>query len=400
MAVSAAAPLPRSGPRQEVLIVTGEVSGDEHAAPLVRTLNGLMPGVHCFGMGGARLRDAGMECLVDSERVAGVMGLTEVLGSLGGLVGAFRRLVRAAEERRPALAILVDFAEFNMLLARALQRRGIRVMYYISPQLWAWRRGRIHTIRRVVEHVVTIFPFEADFYERHGVPATYVGHPFLDRPPLQTSRTDFLAECGIAEGTRTIGLLPGSRRKEVSALLPDMLGGLTELRNTIPGLQGIIPVADSLDFDWMRELTAGCEGVHLVRGRAREVLGAVDASVVASGTATVEAALAGAPFLVVYRVTPVTYVVGKLLVKGVKNFAMVNVIAGREVVPELLQHQVSGARIASELTPLLLDSERRGEVQAALRQVNEQLRYRGDLDGTSSERAARVAMSLLRDEDG
>ncbi|MCB0344906.1 MAG: lipid-A-disaccharide synthase [Bdellovibrionales bacterium] len=382
-----------------VMLVAGEVSGDEHAAELISALKQMKPGCEVFGMAGMHSREAGMETVVDSDEVGGAMGLTEVVSSIGGLVGAFRTLVREAKQRQPQLAILIDFPDFNMLLARFLHARGIKVFYFISPQLWAWRKGRVKTMKRYVRKIATIFPFEEAFYREHGVDAAYVGHPFLDRPPTPFDRKAFLEKNGIDPDRKIVGILPGSRESEVSRLLDVLVRGFAKLRAEHPELHAVVPVAPALSKNFVEAHLPKVDGLTLISGQASSVLRAASVSVVASGTATVEAALAGNPYIVVYRLSGFTYMVSRLLVRGVKNFAMVNVIAGREIVPEFLQDDVSEERIAKELGRLLFDEQAAGTMRTELQKVREQLRYSGTLAGTASERAASIAAQLM-DEVG
>lgn len=384
---------------ETIMLVAGEVSGDEHGAELIAALKQIRPGCEVFGMAGHHARGAGMETVIDSDEVGGAMGLTEVVGSLGGLVAAFRSLVKEAEKRKPTLAILIDFPDFNMLLARFLHARGVKVFYFISPQLWAWRKGRVKTMKRFVRKVATIFPFEEAFYLEHGVDAAYVGHPFLDRPPRPFDREAFLSECGIDPSKKIVGILPGSRENEISRLLDVLVRGFSKLRAQDSNLHAIVPVAPALSREFVESHMPAAEGVTLISGEASKVLKAADASVVASGTATVEAALAGNPFMVVYRLSSFTYSVGKLLVRGVNHFAMVNVIAGKEVVPEFIQEQVSEERVCEQLRRLLFEQSVRQKMKRELNEVKNKLHYGGGLPGSAAERAARIAAELLDEID-
>lgn len=292
----------------KVLLVSGEASSDQHAALFVEELRQIAPNVSVFGMGGSALREAGMETVVDSEHSAAVMGITELFGAVTKILGAFRALLRTADEQKPDLAVLLDFPDFNLRLAKSLARRNIPVFYFISPQLWAWRSGRMGTMKKYVRRIAAIFPFEEAFYRKHGVDARYVGHPFADVIFPRPNREQFLRAQGITDAREVIALLPGSRKAEVKMLLPVMVEGLRELRKTRPQAQALVPVAPTVT----RELLAGIIGanasfVTLVPGQAREVLAVADAAIVASGTATVEAALSGTPFFVVYKLSSIKW---------------------------------------------------------------------------------------------
>ena len=382
-------------PVRQILVVAGEVSGDHHGAGVVRAWRKLNNECVFFGMGGSYLRDAGMEQLVDSEKDASVMGFTEVFSKLGVIIRAFRRIIREVDVRRPEAAILIDYPDFNLRLAKALSRRGVKVLYYVSPQLWAWRRRRVSLIKKYVKKIAPIFPFEESFYRGYGIDATYVGHPFLDRAPLDLDHDSFLNRIGLDGRKKILALLPGSRKAEVERLLPPMLEAFCILRKENPGLQAVLPVAETLDLAQVRDMIDPELGASLVDGCAREVLAVASAAIVASGTATVEAALSEVPFVVCYKFSPVTYRIAKVLVKGVENFAMVNLIAGRKVVEELLQQEVCGERIASEVRPLLFDELRIEEQLSALREVRGRLETVDEAEKSSAERVALLGEQLL-----
>jgi len=387
---------PQISPEAEapcVMVVAGEHSGDAHAAEVVKQLGRMIPGVRVFGMGGSALRAAGMETIVDSETSASVMGLVEVGGRLHAIYGAYRRLAAEAGRRSPRLAILVDFPDFNLFLARALHRRGVRILYYISPQLWAWRRGRIRLIKRFVTKVVPIFPFEEEHYRRHDVASEYLGHPLLDRPADEYSRAEFLAARGLNPRAPVLALLPGSRKSEVSRLLKPMLVAAARRHASRPGLQVAIWMAAGLSAEWFRrQLPAGLT-VALLEGEARQTLRAADAAVVASGTATLEAALAEVPFAVVYKLSPLTYVCARLLVR-LPHFAMPNLVAGGKVVDELLQGEVTPERIADAVAPYLDEPAARAAFRERIGAVRRRLEVR-DGRGTSAERTAALAAEML-----
>ena len=374
------------------MIVAGEASGDEHAAAVLREIRRLLPDAQAFGMGSAGLKDAGMELIVDAKEAASVMGLTEVFSSLHRLYGAFRSLLRAAEERRPDLAVVVDFPDFNLRLAKRLQAKKIPVVYFISPQIWAWRRGRIHQIRKFIRKVIPIFPFEESFYQEHGVDAEYLGHPFLDKPPLTVSRDQVLKSWNLDPDRPVIALLPGSRKAEVERLLPPMLEAYQLHRQARPGTQAVIPAAPGVDLAWLYKQVEGIGDLAVVPGQCREALSTASVAVVASGTATLETALAAVPFVVVYRLSNFTFRLGKLLVRGVNHIAMPNLIGGKKIVEELLQDEANGRRIAEELEKIIGDPSRYKSIKEELLGLRGKLQLHNS-DGQAV--AARVAKAAL-----
>ena len=317
-----------------------------------------------------------------------MVGLVEVVRHLGRLRGVFRSLLAEVDRRRPDLAVLVDYPDFNLRLARQLKRRGVPVVYYVSPQVWAWRRGRLATIRETVAHMMVIFPFEKALYQQAGVPVTFVGHPLVDLVRPIPDRAAFLSALGLEPSRPVLAVLPGSRRQEVAHNLPPLAGALRLLSERRPDLQFVIAVAPGLD---PRDLEAPLAGIRVasVLGRAHEVLGAASVGLVASGTATVEAALLGLPMVVVYRVSPLTYALGRPLVR-VPHYAMANLIAGREVVKELIQRDFRPEAVAAAALALIDEPERRAAVLAGLAEVRARLG-----PGGASARAAAVVAGHL-----
>jgi lipid-A-disaccharide synthase len=357
---------------EELLIVAGEASADLHAARALEELRRLRPGVHAFGVGGARLREAGLEALAPAEDIS-VMGLAEVLPRIPRILGILRMLARTARERRPAAALLVDLPDFNLRLAAKLKKLGIPVVYYVSPMIWAWRQGRARKIARIVDRMLCILPFEERFYEGTGVSARFVGHPFAERPlpePMETYR----AALGLPAGRTTIAMMPGSRGPELKRLLPAMLDAAERIRAAHPDVQFVVPVAPTLRREALAPYLARHPAleVTVVDGQAEQAVGASDAALVKSGTSTLETALMLRPMVVVYKLSWLSYLVGRLLVR-IAHFALVNILAGRGIVPELLQGQASGERMAAEVERLLTDRAARDTQVAALREVRASL---------------------------
>lgn len=372
-----------------LLISCGEPSGDLYAAELVRHLWPLVPELQVAGLGGDRLAEQGARLLAHVRDLA-VVGIVEVLSHLGRLRRTFGGVLEEVDRLRPDAAVLVDYPDFNLRLARQLHRRGIPVVYYVSPQVWAWRKGRVRAIRETVRRMLVIFPFEEELYREAGVPVTFVGHPLVDLIQPPADRAGVLRDAGLDPERPVIALLPGSRRKEIGLNLPPLAGAVDALRVARPDLQFLLAVAPSIDPGTVR---AGLEGrpVELVAGRAHAVLGACQVALVASGTATVEAALLDAPMVVVYRLSNLTYHLGRRLVK-VPHFAMVNLIAGRRVVPELIQHEFTPERVAEEALALL---DPQGPVRL-LRSGLAEVRSRLGGPGASARAAAAVAPLLLQ----
>ncbi|HET8723470.1 MAG TPA: lipid-A-disaccharide synthase [Anaeromyxobacteraceae bacterium] len=358
---------------EPVLIVAAEASADLHAARALEELRRLRPGVRAFGVGGPRLRAAGIEALFPAEEL-NVMGLAEVLPKIPRILRVLRGLREAAEERRPRVALLVDSPDFNLRLAKHLKRLGVRVVYYVSPMIWAWRRGRARKIARLVDRMLCILPFEERFYAGTGVSARFVGHPFAERA-LPGDAAGYRKALGLPDGRTTVAILPGSRRSEIERLLPPMLDAAELVRGRHPDVQFVIPVAQTLSEADLRPALARHPAldVRLVAGRADESVGASDAALVKSGTSVLEAALMARPMVVVYKVAWLTYLVGRLLVHGVKHMALVNLLAGRTVVPELLQREASPERMAAEIDRLLSDPGARRAQLDALDEVRRSL---------------------------
>ena len=381
------------GRRKKVLIVAGEASGDLHGANLVRAMGEVDPDIRFYGIGGKRLEDAGVELVARSSEMA-VVGLTEVFSKFGFILSVFFRLKKSLAAEKPDLAVLIDYPDFNIPLARAAKKGGVKVFYYISPQVWAWRKGRIRSIKKYVDRMAVIFPFEKDFYEKAGVAVTFVGHPLLDTAWATGSREDVRSKLGLDRRATTVALLPGSRDNEVTRLLPLMTKAAEILSKEFPDAQFVLPVADTLDeglvTSMIRRSTAK---VLVVADSIYDVLAAADVAVVTSGTATVETALMETPMVVVYRVSGLTYYVGRLLV-DVQNIAMANIIAGKTVVVELIQDDATAGAIAKEVAEILRDDIKRSAIVAELKKVRERLGSPG-----AAKRAARLAVELLNSND-
>ena len=372
------------------MIIAGEASGDLHGGHLAHALKAMRPELRLSGIGGSGMRAAGVETIVDIGSLA-VVGIWEVLAHFKDIKAAFDKVKRILKEDPPALLILIDYPDFNLRLAKVARKAGVPVVYYVSPQLWAWRRGRIKTIKKTVRKMLVLFPFEERIYKEAGVDCAYVGNPLLDTLTEQPGRSELAARFGIDPDRPVLGLLPGSRRKELAFHLPVMLDSYRMLKEKLPGLQAVIPVADTLGPGDFEPYMAGREdkGLKLIQGDVAGVLTLMDAAVVASGTATLQTALYGKPMVIIYRLSPLTYAIGRLLVK-VSHIGMVNLVAGREVVPELLQERASPENISSLIFKMFSDKTYYSKVVAELEQVREMMGQPG-----ASARAAQEVVRLL-----
>jgi lipid-A-disaccharide synthase len=374
------------------MISCGEPSGDLYAGALASEILKLEPGAVITGFGSDRLRAAGASLVGDFKGLS-VTGLTEALRVIPRSWQNYRALVRSAAEARPDVFVPIDFPDFNFFPARALHKRGVPVVYYISPQLWAWRRGRIRTMKRVADRVLVIFPFEAPFYEAAGVPVTFVGHPLLELTPPPAAREPFLRGHGLDPARPVVALLPGSRRNELRAILPDLVRTAGIIAARLPSAQFIVARAPHLDAELLAPLAdwpAGASRPVVVEGQTDAVLASADVAVLASGTVTVQAALHGCPMVVVYRVGPLTYSLGKPLVH-VDTYAMVNLVAGSRVVPELIQDDFTPEAAAADALRVLLDPAHAAKVKADLAAVRGKLGTAG-----ASRRAAEAVIETAR----
>jgi lipid-A-disaccharide synthase len=371
-----------------LLLSAGEASGDMYAARLAKALRQRLD-VEIFGMGGDEMRAAGIDVITDYHEVS-VVGITEILRHLPSLVRSMRKLVAAAKQRKPKLAILTDFPGFHLRLARKVLPLGVRNVYYICPQFWAWRPWRANLVRRRFEQALCIFPFEQQFFRKRGVNAKFIGHPLVGTVERSQSRAEFAAKHGLRGEHPIIALLPGSRWTEIARHLPLMLEACRKLKAMTPrSLDFLLAVAPGIDLEQLKRLLPSQERPSIVQGETYDLLAAADAALVCSGTATVEAALLDTPMVVVYRVAPITALLAKPLVRT-EFFGMVNLIAERAVVPELIQKDFTAAKAAAELRRLL-DPEVASEVRRGLAEVRSRLGPAGAV-----ERAADAIAELLR----
>jgi lipid-A-disaccharide synthase len=370
------------------MISCGEPSGDLYAGALAEALRAREPDVDMFGFGGARLRAAGATLVGDFSGMSAT-GYVGALRVVPRALSMLRRLVRAAAERRPDVFVAVDFSDFNFPLMARLHRLGIPVVYYVSPQLWAHRPGRIKAMQRHVDRVLVIFPFEEEVYRRGGVPVEFVGHPLVEMTAATVTRSTFLSTLGLTPGAPTVALLPGSRRNELRLIAPAMAAAVPLIRARVPAVQFVIARAPHLEDGLFAPFFA-VNRPAIVEGRTDDVLAAADVVVTASGTATVQAALHERPMVVVYRLSSLEYRLGKRFVT-VDMYAMPNLLAGERIVPELIQDDFSPQRVADETVALLTQPDRHERMRASLRRVRERLGAPG-----ASGRAADAVLAVAR----
>ncbi|HSA77932.1 MAG TPA: lipid-A-disaccharide synthase, partial [Nitrospirota bacterium] len=339
---------------KKILIIAGEASGDLHGANLVNELRRKAPSLTYFGVGSKRMRDAGVRMLADASEIS-VVGATEVLTHIGAIYQVYSRLKRFLKEDRPDLLVLIDFPDFNIMLGKAAKKLGIPVLYYISPQVWAWRKGRVKKIAEIVNAIVVVFPFEVELYKAAGVDVRFVGHPLIDVVSSGYSKIDARKYLGLDPTRRTIALLPGSRKKEIMHLLPDMLEAARKLKTMFADLQFVLPVAPTLERDFIqRHVDRSGVLVDIIDGRVYDTLRASDAAIVTSGTATLETGLMGVPMVIVYRMSQLSYFIGSLIV-NVDHVGLVNIVAGKRLVPELIQQDATPQNIADAVSKMLRD---------------------------------------------
>jgi lipid-A-disaccharide synthase len=375
--------------QRRIMIVAGEASADIYGADLVREALKLDPSLHFFGIGGARMREVGVETLVDSSDMA-VVGLVEVIKHFDVISDAFLKLKRILSADRPDLLILIDYPGFNLRLAKAARKAGVKVLYYISPQIWAWRQGRVREIARLVDHMAVILPFEASFYEHAGVRVSFVGHPMSDLVKVAVGRDDSAASFGLDPGRMIVGLFPGSRRNEIERLLPVITEAAVLLKKRFPDIQFVLPLASTLrDDDVTTLLTAAGLDVTISRERIHDMIRACDAVISVSGTVTLEIALVGTPMVIIYKLSPLTFQLAKRLVK-VDNIGLCNIVAGETVVRELIQGEANPAMIAEEIGSILTDTVYAGAIRDKLAAI------RGRLgDGGASANVARLILATM-----
>ncbi len=377
--------------QKKILIIAGEASGDLHGSNLVKEMLSLNPKLKFFGVGGEKMRKAGVNLVADITDMA-VVGITEAIFKLRNIYWVYRQLKKSLTLNPPSLIILIDYPDFNLLFARAAKKKRIPIVYYISPQIWAWRKRRVKLMARLIKKMIVIFPFEKKFYQEANIDVDFVGHPLLDSIWPRFSRDEAFRKFSLNPELTTIGLLPGSRMSEINRHLPPMLKAIPLISRKLQPVQFIIPVAPGLDFKKIKNLTfSQNQNLRVVENSIYEVMQIADLLLVASGTATVEATIIGTPMIVVYRVSPFTYLLGKMLIK-VKNIGMVNIIAGKTIVPELIQKDLNPEKITH--TVLSKNPKILKEMRKELAKVRKKIGKPG-----ASSRAARIINEILQQND-
>lgn len=372
---------------KKVLIVTGEASGDLHAANLVNAFRKINSQLAFTAVGGKQLRNAGVNTIVDITDIS-VVGVWEVLAHLNAILAAIKKIKAWIREQKPDLVILVDSPDLNLRIAKTAKECGAKVVYYVSPQVWAWRQGRVKTIKKLVDKMLVIFPFEEKFYQDHHVPVAYVGHPLIDQVKPEIA-TETVKQQLNPTKQPLIALLPGSRKGEIERLLPVQIAAARQLNKAYPTTKYVIPLASTLNYDFIQNKLPADLDIKLIDKNKYAAIQAADAAIVTSGTVTLELALLGTPMVVIYKLSHLTYWLGRLLVK-IPFFSMCNIIAGKEVAKELLQYDVKPETVANEINRIISDPEYKQQKQSELKMVKEKLG-----DGGCSANAAQIVNQLI-----
>src|SRR5712692_4646155 len=380
-------PAAAPAPRPRIMIVAGEASGDLHGGDLAREIVARNPSADLFGVAGETMRAAGVRALVRMEDIHG-LGLSELASTIGRTIRAFRMLSRIIRREKPDLVILIDYAEFNLILSGTARRAGVPVLYYITPQVWAWRRGRIDKLVDRADRLAVVLPFEKELFHRAGERVSFVGHPLLDRVAPAQSRAETLKRHGFSPTARLIAILPGSRRAEVRYLLKPMVEAARIIARD-HHLEVALAMAPTLTRDDFAA-HADLSGVRMIENDTYSIVAASQLALVASGTATLETALLGCPEVIAYKVSPLTYILGRMLVTGVDFIGMPNILAGRQIVPELIQGEVTAENLVRAAEPLLSDAIR-AETIAALGELRGKLGAPG-----AAGRVAAIALDMIK----
>ena len=354
------------------LIIAGEASGDLHGSHLVSALKAFLPHARFSGMGGSRMREEGVDTLFGIDRM-GTVGMIEVLGEFDHYYKVYRTLMKEIASRRYDAIILIDYPTLNLRLAKQGRRFDCPVFFFISPQIWAWRKGRIREIRESVRKMFVILPFEEKLYLDAGVDAEFLGHPFIDMVHPSRPREESREKYSLNTGVKTIGLLPGSRMNEVNSLLDVMIQAAERIRSELGSCQFLLPIADSINADLIRQrLGVNPLGIQLIQGETYDVMNSCDTLIIASGSATLEAGILGCPMVIVYKLNPLTYWLARLWIK-IPFVGLVNIVAGEGVVPELIQHKVTAENISSEVLAMLRTPEKEQAVRERLLKIRKSL---------------------------
>jgi len=381
---------PPTGHAPKVMIIAGEASGDLHGSFLVREMLSINPALHFYGIGGNKMQEAGVKLLAHAADIA-VVGVSEVFSKIGTFIKVIAKIRKSMDQLKPDLVILIDFPDFNLnFVAGPARKRGLKIFYYISPQVWAWRKSRVQQIKRLVDKMAVILPFEVDFYAERGFTVDYVGHPLRDTAKSEFTQALARRHFGLDQKRTTIGLLPGSRTGEITKLLPEMIAAAQIISRKIPDAQYILPLADTLEEKMVADLiTPSGLAVKIVAGRTYDVLACCDLAIVTSGTATLETGLMGVPMIIIYKVSPLSALIGRMIIKP-QHIGLVNIIAGKTVAPELIQGDAYGERIAAEALAILLNEGKKQEIISELQNIRNKLGEPG-----AARRAAQIACDMI-----
>jgi lipid-A-disaccharide synthase len=369
-------------------MIAGEASGDMHGAGLVKALKMKNPNLNIFGIGGDNMAREGVE-LIYHTRDLSFLGFFEVIKHLPFIQKVFSHMIACTKTQKPDLVILIDYPGFNLRFAEKAKKLGFPILYFISPQVWAWGRNRVKKMAKYIDRMIVIFPFEAEFYRQHNMDVRFVGHPLKDSMNKILPKTDFFNKFDLDIEKPVVGLLPGSRTQEVQKLFRLMIQSFQKMKKKIPELQAVVGLAPSLPDSVYAKILNHTDGILLIRDHTPEVMAYSDAVMVASGTATLETALLGTPMVVLYKMTPISYFIGRILIK-IKNIAIVNIVAGKTIVPELIQNQANPGKIEKEMFDLLTNNKRRVAMIKQLSEVSQKLGEKG-----ANNRAADVALEFL-----
>ncbi|VAX37260.1 Lipid-A-disaccharide synthase [hydrothermal vent metagenome] len=382
---------------KHIIIIAGETSGDMHGAHLVKELKTLNPTLTFSGLGGPNMQQNGVTLYEDLTKLA-VVGFLEILKHYGQFKKIFRNILFQIKKSKPSAIILVDYPGFNLRLAKKIKKnktlKDIKIIYYISPQVWAWKKKRVFDIKKYVDKMLVLFPFEKDFYTKYGVDATYVGHPLLDTIQINTPKSKFLEHQNLFDYRITLGLLPGSRQKEVEKLLPIMLGVIDILRKDFPMMQFLIIKAPNIEQQFIeRSITNPSLFIRIVEQEGYDALNACDLCIVASGTATLETAILQKPMIIIYKTSLITWMLAKIFVK-IPNIGLANIIAGKQIVPECIQFQAKAPNVAEKLKSMFTNEIKLAEIKQELRKVKKILGESG-----ASKRAAEKILEVLENKN-
>lgn len=374
--------------KHKIMIVAGEASGDLHGSGLVREMFKMQPDLEIFGVGGDKMQQQGVRLLYHINEMS-VLGFWDVLKRFAFFRKVYQQLVSVMDELQPDLLILIDYPGMNLKLARAAKKRGIKVFYYIAPQVWAWGSNRIQKMVKLVDKMAVIIPFEESMFRDAGIDAKFVGHPLLETVASKMEREEFFKKYDLTPNQKVLGLLPGSRVLEVKRLLPEMLQTVRQLRNCHPAIQTILSKADTVDTSIYQEILHNNNQVKLVENSTYEIMKHSDLLIVASGTATLESALFHTPLIIVYKVDPISYLIGKQLIK-IDSIGLVNVIAEQKIVPEFIQNQFHSTCLLPEIERLLFDKKQRNLIIKNLKKIKQKLGEPG-----ASTRSAEMALETM-----